>query len=457
MTLDPRIILSGNSPNVFGNFVAGQQAGFQAAEAQRQNALAAAMQEHGAGLVRGDEAAINALAGFDPTLVMGVQNQQSQMADRDRRFGLSEEAHRAQMSDMQARLELAYAQAGRQAQELGMKMDGAQRSQLRDQFDQTVAMLTAADTPEKFEAIMSMPGARAAVEQFVGPGMDSFENLNVIVAAALGAKDALDLNRPAGFRQATPEEAAQYGAQAGQFGPDGRFYPVNPPSGMTLRQTGDGFEFVQGPGAGAPGAGTVPQGYRRVVDESDPQGWRIEPIPGGPVAQQQQAEAEQAEMRQEQAQRYANVVLDDIGRVRDIVQRHPNLTTGMAGNFTSAIPATPAHDVAQLLQTIRSNVGFDRLQQMRAASPTGGALGAVSDFENRQLQSTLGNLEQSQTLEQFMRNLDRLEQVYNEIVHGPQAAQSGAGDVPPIPSSLPQEYHDLWQHMTPEDRALWQN
>lgn len=28
-----------------------------------------------------------------------------------------------------------------------------------------------------------------------------------------------------GFRPATPEEAAQYGAQAGQIGPDGRFYP----------------------------------------------------------------------------------------------------------------------------------------------------------------------------------------------------------------------------------------
>ncbi len=54
-----------------------------------------------------------------------------------------------------------------------------------------------------------------------------------------------------GFRQATPEEAAAYGAPAGQFGPDGRFYPVNPPSGMSIESDGQGgFRMVQGPGAG---------------------------------------------------------------------------------------------------------------------------------------------------------------------------------------------------------------
>lgn len=52
------------------------------------------------------------------------------------------------------------------------------------------------------------------------------------------------------FRQATPEEAAGYGATAGQFGPDGRFYPNNPPSGMSIESDGQGgFRMVQGPGA----------------------------------------------------------------------------------------------------------------------------------------------------------------------------------------------------------------
>lgn len=53
-----------------------------------------------------------------------------------------------------------------------------------------------------------------------------------------------------GFRRATPEEASQYGAAGGQFGPDGRFYPINPPSGTALNvdpNTG-AISFQQGAG-----------------------------------------------------------------------------------------------------------------------------------------------------------------------------------------------------------------
>ncbi|NSZ73033.1 hypothetical protein [Agrobacterium tumefaciens] len=52
------------------------------------------------------------------------------------------------------------------------------------------------------------------------------------------------------FRQATPEEATKYGAQAGQFGPDGKFYPINPPSGTSLQvdPTTGAVTFNQGAG-----------------------------------------------------------------------------------------------------------------------------------------------------------------------------------------------------------------
>lgn len=60
-----------------------------------------------------------------------------------------------------------------------------------------------------------------------------------------------------GYRPATPDEAAAYGAVAGQFGPDGRFYPINPPSGMSVESDGQGgFRIVQGPGV----AGQLPPG-----------------------------------------------------------------------------------------------------------------------------------------------------------------------------------------------------
>ena len=52
------------------------------------------------------------------------------------------------------------------------------------------------------------------------------------------------------FRRATQEEAAAYGATAGQFGPDGRFYAIDVPQGMTIESDGaGGFRMVQGPAA----------------------------------------------------------------------------------------------------------------------------------------------------------------------------------------------------------------
>jgi hypothetical protein len=54
------------------------------------------------------------------------------------------------------------------------------------------------------------------------------------------------------YRQASRDEAAGYGAQGGQFGPDGKFYPINPPSGMSIESDGQGgFRIAQGPGRGS--------------------------------------------------------------------------------------------------------------------------------------------------------------------------------------------------------------
>jgi hypothetical protein len=51
---------------------------------------------------------------------------------------------------------------------------------------------------------------------------------------------------------------------------------------------------------------------------------------------------------------------------------------------------------------------------MRENSPTGGALGQVSDIENRLLQATLGSLEQAQSLPQFVQNLQQLKQILSQ-------------------------------------------
>jgi len=72
-------------------------------------------------------------------------------------------------------------------------------------------------------------------------------------------------------------------------------------------------------------------------------------------------------------------------------------------------------DAISLATTIKSSIGFDRLQQMREESPTGGALGQVSELELVTLQATLGSLDLNQSKENLLYNLERLGEIYVQI------------------------------------------
>lgn len=195
-------------------------------------------------------------------------------------------------------------------------------------------------------------------------------------------------------------------------------------------------------------ANAPPAGYRYVYDDQG----RIssmEAIPGGPAARkiaEEEAEvAEAAEMQEAKAkrvQRTANVVTQDIDRTLDLIDKGFFPITG-GFSITEAVPGTRAHDAARLIETVQANVGFDKLQAMRAESPTGGALGSVSERENTLLQATAGNLALSQTEGQLRENLRRLKGQTVGAVHGLDPYQAsvteiqdflglpGAEDLPP--------------------------
>jgi GH24 family phage-related lysozyme (muramidase) len=154
-------------------------------------------------------------------------------------------------------------------------------------------------------------------------------------------------------------------------------------------------------------------------------------LPGG------NDEKKAAELKQRE--QTADVVTTDIDRVGGIVNGSGLPSTGAVGSVLQGLPGTNSHDVNELLRGIKSNVGFDRLQQMRASSPTGGALGAVSDTENKLLQSAIGSLEQSQSKEQFMQNLARVKQIYGQVIHGPDYKVEGtpSGAAATAPTNIP--------------------
>ena len=62
-------------------------------------------------------------------------------------------------------------------------------------------------------------------------------------------------------------------------------------------------------------------------------------------------------------------------------------------------------DMEGLLKTLKANLGFDQLQAMRDASPTGGALGQVSERELDFLQSAAGALDIGMSKENLINSL----------------------------------------------------
>ena len=120
---------------------------------------------------------------------------------------------------------------------------------------------------------------------------------------------------------------------------------------------------------------------------------------------------------------YGKAALSAIERTENLVASEQSWvpwdnTTGIFGNLMKNIPSSAANDVMANIKTIEAAVGFDRLQAMRDASPTGGALGQVSNIELDLLKSSLANLNQAQSKEQFLTNLAQVKEVYNDIVNG---------------------------------------
>jgi hypothetical protein len=168
-------------------------------------------------------------------------------------------------------------------------------------------------------------------------------------------------------------------------------------------------------GEQGPRVGTIPPGFQLVQGADG--GYSMSPIPGGPAARDA-AEAEaQANMRQTQGEQFSGVALDDIDRALAILENSPG-AGGRAAVLAQYDPESQTASLARAYETIGAYTAFDRLQRMREASPTGGALGAVSERELSLLQNAYGSLDPTAPPAEQVYNLQRLNNLILDVVHG---------------------------------------
>jgi hypothetical protein len=153
--------------------------------------------------------------------------------------------------------------------------------------------------------------------------------------------------------------------------------------------------------------GRIPVGYRETVPGE------IELMRGGPTStalspkeiQAREAKFPQANLAVKSFESKSDTVLKDIERLRN----HPGLSsiTGIVAGRAPGVTAQ-GREALELYEKIVSGLQFKELQDMRNASPTGGALGNVSNQEGQQLRQAAGALSRVQEKGSVQNELDRI-------------------------------------------------
>ena len=167
---------------------------------------------------------------------------------------------------------------------------------------------------------------------------------------------------------------------------------------------------------GANMQGTLDPGTRLVQDPATGE-QVVETIPGSKLAGEQTVAAGMKETKRVgEIQMAMNVKrATDTALATITSSKFPDWTLTGFGSYLENLRGTGANDLAKTLDTVKANLGFIKLQDIRDASKTGGALGAVSDFENRLLQATVANLENSQNSAQLVSNLKYVRAMFTDV------------------------------------------
>jgi hypothetical protein len=162
--------------------------------------------------------------------------------------------------------------------------------------------------------------------------------------------------------------------------------------------------------------GTPPAGFRYVFDDY---GNPVEAVPvaGSPAAAEADAaEAQKAEQKG-QDDVATRIVTSAASKARDAANKR--LTGAVGQPLAEWNPLTASAEVSRQVEVLKSHAKVENLTAMRQASPTGGALGAVSDRENEMLAAKSGALNPASPT--FLRDLDDYELTLLQVIHGPEA------------------------------------
>lgn len=249
------------------------------------------------------------------------------------------------------------------------------------------------------------------------------------------------------FSTVTGEEAAAIGldpAKSYNIAPDGKISQIGG-NGTNVTVNNGG----QDAGWGKPPKDTVwlrDEGGQ-VVTEPDPSGRGVRPVSVPVVGSKAQREADEATQTESAAVSQAE---DALKLIQSIIEdpNLPSITGNIQGRLPAGIPMiTGGQDGADLSVKIKQLQGKAFLQAFETLK--GG--GQITEREGQAAQNAMARLATEQSEEAYIEALRELEGIVQRGLAKAQAGSRGADAAPPEGVDP-----DLWQYMTPEEKALFQ-
>ncbi len=189
----------------------------------------------------------------------------------------------------------------------------------------------------------------------------------------------------------------------------GQRITVGPDGGMTFEQGGSG-SYSADP--------KLKKHFRKAKDAKGVETGEIEPIPGSEIARKWNESEKREKSKRLAAQRDSRILIDYADRTMKLIDDDPKTAAGPIAAVAQWIPGTAAYNAKWMIRTLQAKGAFDKLQEIRDNSKTGGAVGQLSDDERRALSDSMAQLEQSQSYEQLRYNLVQFRARYLDAAYG---------------------------------------
>lgn len=444
--MDPSIILGGQGVNALGAIAAGNHAAAQQKDFLHQQGYRNMLAENGAGIMAGDQGALNALAGYDPSAALGVMGQRQDMDYRSQQMAAlsAEEKRRAEeyARGLSAEQRAAEAAELESAIKMGMMIPDAAT------WDQQMATM-APDLVGQFGNRQALAAKYMAfsdvlkiafpepVDPTKGAPTNTYWNDPGNPAAGVtripGTEDAAN---PATFGTTLQFWTDGEGkTRAGVLGNDGSLKEIAPPNGGDWALGIDKIDL-----------GTSYQ----IRDKRTGEVLGVEPkdLRGA----EREKEIGTAEGKGMAAAAGDIAAAETALAYIDSLKKHPGRPAGTgASSWTGYIPGTDAKEFQIEVSRLGSGAFMTAIQSLRG-------LGALSNAEGQTATQAVAALATEGTEEGFLKRLKEYEDLVNiglerarKRSEGVHSADTAGGAAPPNGIDA-----DVWGEMTPEERALFQ-